>query len=576
MKKLIWMLMGVFAFMFAANAFAVFNVPVKRPSADQWCFDLANVLNSDIEEKIEEEAAAIQRSFDADLVVVTVPSLDGGDVDLYTAELFSKWEIGKGTQGKKGILFLIALKELQVRIEVGYDLESIYTDAYVGMVERDILKEFLEQGEWGTGFLATIESFLFRIYNQDLQEEIRGISSGNDQLEYYSDGAGASNVFDFGSALKRPLPDNYDDIREYFSAQPTPELAFQRYMQLCAQAVKHNNDLTLFTELSNEFWKNWKHTSGQQRAEAEEMSGRQYHIKSDEEHAVVFFPAPDPKEMRKSSMYFLANSEQGWQVDISTMTRCMRCVGPGWWILTDIFHPYSALIIEEYNLVQGFLAPLGDTTGGDHIYPMGGVPNDENIPGVSIGVWHGYEDQSNLKREDSIVAVNGEKVRDVKHLRSFFDGAQAGERFEIELIRDGKKMNVTEEVPRAADGFKYFRPCLKTPRQWLGVYMVQSLDSEWNVTRRLRDQGMFVNSSLCEIIDIYPGSPADRAGLKVRDLIVDYGVDDDNGEVMPRDVIEHLYQTQPGESMTLTVVRDLKDVLKIKVTPEETMTRGYF
>lgn len=558
------------------QAFMDFKLPDRRPSAEKWCFDYANVLSDETEEKINDEGRAIQRSFDVDLIVAILPDLGGRDVNEYAVDMFSKWQIGKSTQGKKGLLILIAQEEQKVRIEVGYDLEGFYTDAYVGQVERDILKEFLEQAEWGVGFLATIESFLFRIINNDQQEDVRDIAApDDDHLSYYSQGAGATNVFEFGAALNAPLPGNYDEVRQYFSAQPTPELAFQRYMELCAKGVKHNNDLTLFTDLSNRFWKNWKHTSGQQKAEAQEVSGKPYYIKIKDDHAVVFFPA---KDMKKSPMYFLFKADEGWQVDIATMTRCMRVVGPGWMMLTDIFHAYSEIIIEEYNLVQGFLAPWGDTTGGNHIYLMGGVANDANIPGISIGIWSGYKENSNLKPEDSVIAVNGQPIhdREFDRLRSFFEGAQAGTQFEIELIRDGKRITVTEMIPSAEDGFRFFRPCLKTPRQWLGVYMVQSLDSEWNVTRRLRDQGRFENSSLCEIIDIYPGSPADRAGLKVRDLIVDYGADDNNGEVMPLDVIEHLARTKPGERIIFTVVRDLKDVLKIEVIPEETMHKGYF
>ena len=98
-------------------------------------------------------------------------------------------------------MILIAKKEQKTKVEVGYDLEPIYTDLYVGQVEREILTEFFEQAIWDKGFLATIESFTFRIFNNDLTREVKEIASplGGD-LDYYSQGAGASHVFDFGSA----------------------------------------------------------------------------------------------------------------------------------------------------------------------------------------------------------------------------------------------------------------------------------------------------------------------------------------------------------------------------------------
>ncbi len=563
----------VFSFSSEQPAYS-WDIPQKRPGQGQYCFDFVKVLSPEVVHEIDTEGEGLKRAFDIDFVVLIIPSLGGRDVIEYTADLFSKWEIGKSTQGKKGILILIAKKEQQIKIEIGYDLEHIYTDLYVGQVEREILKEFLEQADWERGFLATIESFLFRIFNKDLMEEIKGISSPDSDFDYHSQGAGATNVFDFGAALRKPLPETPQEIKEYFSAQPTPGLAFERYMELAAKAVKHNNDLTLFTDLSNEFWKVWKNTSGQSRAEAEDISGRPYMIKQKDNHAVVIFPENNAEKLKKSPMYYLLKTDQGWQIDINTMTRGMRCVGPGWWMVTDIFHAYSQIILEEYNLVNGFLTRWDDPGGYHNVHRLAEGLYDENEPGFHISVF--YEEKSKLKRGDSILAINGENIRDWKQLWSFFENAPAGRSYSIELIRNGKKMKVTETLMGYPDGFKLFRPCLKTPRMWFGVYMVQSLDLEWRHTMELRNQGMFRYSSLCAILDVYPGSPADKAGLKPNDLILDYGMDDDNGEIMPYDVIKCLYKTKPGESIELTVLRDMKHKMKVKVTPEETWHKGYF
>ena len=551
-------------------------IPVSRPSHEQYCFDYAGVLLDDTSQKIENQSSSIKRSFDIDFVVMIIPTLGEKDIFDTAVRLFSQWEIGKSTQGKKGILILIAQKEQKIKIEIGYDLEGIYTDTYVGQVEREILKEFLEQSEWDIGFLATIENFLFRIFNNDLMEEVKNISSPEEDLKYYSQGAGATNVFDFGAALRNPLPETPVKVKEYFSAQPTPELTFQRYMELKAKTVKHNNDLTIFTDLSNEFWKIWKHTSGQSKSEAQHISGRPYIIKQKDRHAVVFFPEETAEKLKKSPMYYLFKSDEGWQVDINTMTRTLRCVGPGWWAVTDLFHPYIEIVMDNYNLVDGFLAPWDDSKAYKHLFRYGSNWNNKNEPGFCIRVHWKHEKISNLKTGDRVLSINGIKIKDWNHLCSFFDNAFEGDIFIFQCMRDGKKMDVREKLKGQADGFKKFRPCLKTPRMWMGVYLVQSLDLEWRHTLKLRNQGMFRYSSLCYILDIYPGSPADKAGLKIKDLILNYGMDDDNGEIMPRDVIECLQDIKPGESMELTILRDMKHKMKIRVTPEETYHRGYF
>ncbi|MEW5894823.1 MAG: TPM domain-containing protein [Candidatus Omnitrophota bacterium] len=552
-------------------------VSVNRPSPERYCYDYAEVLSADTVREIENQARGIQRSFDIDFVVVTIPSLDWKDIRECAVNLFSGWEIGKSTQGKKGILILIAPKEQKIKIEIGYDLEGIYTDAYVGQVERDILKEFLEQAEWGTGFYATIESFLFRIFNHDWQDEVKNISSPDDPLGYYSQGAGAHNTFDFGAALNKPLPDNYDQTREYFSAQPTPELAFERYMELCAKGVKHNNDLMLFTELSNEFWKGWKHTSGQQKAEAQELSGRGYFIRQNDTRAVVFFPDGDNFAQKKLHLYFLAGSKRGWQVDINTMTRTMRCVGPGWWAMTDSLHAYTEIVMQYYNKGDnGFFVKWDSSKAFCPLYRKSERPGDKGKPGICIGVWHHYEGALSLMDYDRVLAVNGVKVRDGWHFDSLLEDALVGQPYRFTILRDDRQMEIEESFGPHKDGYERYRKCLKTPRRWMGVYLVQTLDSEWEHTRALRNQGKFPYTSLCYVLEVYPGSPADKAGLRQGDFIIDYGVPDANGEIMPYDVVDHFYSSAPGEDITLTVLRDMKDVVKVTIIPEETMHKGYF
>lgn len=552
------------------------TVPEKRPSEEQWCFDFAGVLSQEVEDDVNNQGRGIRGAFDVDFVVAIVPELEGRDIDQYALDLFTNWEIGKSTKGKKGILMLIAREEQKIRIEVGYDLEAVYPDAYVGRAENEILKEFLEQEEWGIGFLATIENFLYRIYNRALQEEVKQTAFPEDKLQYYSQGAGAKSVFDFGAALNRPLPDNYNKLKQYFSAQQTPEQAFKRYMELCANAVKHNNDLTLFTELSNEFWKGWKHTTGQLKQEAEDVAGRSYFVRKKGDHAVVFFPAENPEELKKSPLYYLSRSKQGWQIDINTMTRTIRYTGPGMMVITGTCHPYSEIIMQEYNIVNGFLTRWDAPAGYRHFARLGKGLYDENEPGFHIAVRNDYKHKSRLRTGDSIISVNGEKPEDWKHLAGFFNGEPAGTSYEIELIRNGRKITVTEELMENPDGFALFKLCLRTPRRWIGIYMAQSLDKEWKQTLELRDQGEIRYSSLCYILDVCPQSPADRAGLKPGDLVVDYGMKDNNGEVTPFDIIRCLHNTKPGESIELKVLRDLKHKKKITVTPEQTTHPGYF
>lgn len=170
----------------------------------------------------------------------------------------------------------------------------------------------------------------------------------------------------------------------------------------------------------------------------------------------------------------------------------------------------------------------------NHLYRV--APEDENKskPGIYVRVHYLYEGRSNFRKYDKVLSIDGVKLRDGWHFDEILDKTPAGQSFTFEVVRDGRRMTVTETFGEEKDGYGEFKRCLKVPRRWLGVYLVQTLDLEWRKTLKMRDQGMFRYSSLCYVLDVYPGSPVDKAGVKVADFIIHYGVDDDNGEVMPR------------------------------------------
>jgi uncharacterized protein len=97
------------------------------------------------------ELAAYERaSAGTQVVVATIPSLDGQAIDSYGYQLGRHWGIGQ--QGKDtGALLSIAPAERQVRIEVGYGLEGLLTDAMSwDIIQGRILPQF-RQGDFDAG-----------------------------------------------------------------------------------------------------------------------------------------------------------------------------------------------------------------------------------------------------------------------------------------------------------------------------------------------------------------------------------------------------------------------------------------
>ncbi|MCB1171949.1 MAG: TPM domain-containing protein [Leptospiraceae bacterium] len=90
--------------------------------------DTAQVLSEAARERLEARLQALDKNQKAQFVIVTVPDMGGSDIETFSIALAESWGIGH--QGKDdGILILLALQERRVRIEVGYGLEPILTDA---------------------------------------------------------------------------------------------------------------------------------------------------------------------------------------------------------------------------------------------------------------------------------------------------------------------------------------------------------------------------------------------------------------------------------------------------------------
>jgi uncharacterized protein len=114
--------------------------------------DLAQVIDPATRQKIELLATEVQQKTGAQIAVVTVNSLEGQTKEDYAADLYK--HLGIGAKGKdNGVLILIAPKDRQYRIEVGYGLEPVINDARAGDIGRDMLPD-LRKGDYSAAALT--------------------------------------------------------------------------------------------------------------------------------------------------------------------------------------------------------------------------------------------------------------------------------------------------------------------------------------------------------------------------------------------------------------------------------------
>ncbi|MFK8253763.1 TPM domain-containing protein [Ancylobacter terrae] len=130
--------------------------------------DAAGVLDPATRAALEAKLAGQETRTTDQLVVATVPSLQGTSVEDYANRLFRAWKLGQ-TDKDNGVLLLVAPTERRVRIEVGYGLEGVLPDAVAStIVQTAILPEF-RKGDFAGGVVKGADAVM-EILNLDPEE----------------------------------------------------------------------------------------------------------------------------------------------------------------------------------------------------------------------------------------------------------------------------------------------------------------------------------------------------------------------------------------------------------------------
>lgn len=121
--------------------------------------DGANLLQPDQARALGDKLKAQEDRTSDQVVVATVPSLGGLEVEDYANRLFRAWKLGEAKR-KNGVLLLVAPAERKVRIEVGYGLEGALTDAVTGLVIRTAIAPRFKAGDYAGGLSAGTDAIL--------------------------------------------------------------------------------------------------------------------------------------------------------------------------------------------------------------------------------------------------------------------------------------------------------------------------------------------------------------------------------------------------------------------------------
>ena len=133
------------------GATAALEVPALKGRVN----DYGGMLPPEAEARIEALLKDLEEKDSTQVVVLTVPSLDGDSLEDFSMRVAERWKIG-GKGLDNGAIMVIARDDRKVRIEVGYGLEGRLTDLTAGRIIRDRIVPEFRAGRFDQGVLKGV------------------------------------------------------------------------------------------------------------------------------------------------------------------------------------------------------------------------------------------------------------------------------------------------------------------------------------------------------------------------------------------------------------------------------------
>ena len=154
--------------------------------------DDAHILDDETRDSLDEKLAALEAKTSRQLIVVTLKSLGGYEISDYGYQLGRAWGIGQ-KKLNNGVLLIVAPNEHRVRIEVGYGLEPILTDAFSSVVIQTQILPHFRQGDFNGGVVAGTDALIQQLSLETSEAEKRA-AAAEQQLQQRNENGGGGGL----------------------------------------------------------------------------------------------------------------------------------------------------------------------------------------------------------------------------------------------------------------------------------------------------------------------------------------------------------------------------------------------
>ncbi len=145
-KKFRNIFIAVVLFLVWASCVSALDVPALKGRVN----DYANILSPATRHQLDAILEQLERTDSTQIVVLTIPSLEGDSIEDFSIRVADKWKIGQKNKDN-GAILVISKNDRKIRIESGYGLEGSLTDLVSGRIIRNIIAPYFKRGDFDAG-----------------------------------------------------------------------------------------------------------------------------------------------------------------------------------------------------------------------------------------------------------------------------------------------------------------------------------------------------------------------------------------------------------------------------------------
>lgn len=125
------------------------------PSPNGFVNDFENIIDDSAQNELESKLVALRDSYGVEVVVVTTNNFNDDTIEGFANDLYDLWKINSN-----GLLFIVSKEQREVRIEVGYDQEAVFTDARTGTILDQFVVPQLAEDDFTGGISAGVDQII--------------------------------------------------------------------------------------------------------------------------------------------------------------------------------------------------------------------------------------------------------------------------------------------------------------------------------------------------------------------------------------------------------------------------------